>query len=87
MKLKAIKLQENINLSTTYRWMRSLGYKFCKQAKCYYADAHECPDVVRYRRTFDCHYLDEYELYMMRWVQIPLMALRSIFTSKKIYAD
>eukprot|EP00957_Ditylum_brightwellii_P124355 9478451-Ditylum_brightwellii.AAC.1 len=46
MKLRAIKLQENVNLSTMYRWMCSLGYKFCEQAKCYYVDAHERPDVV-----------------------------------------
>eukprot|EP00957_Ditylum_brightwellii_P058449 4431955-Ditylum_brightwellii.AAC.1 len=46
MKVKAIKLQKNINLSTTYRWMCSLGYKFCKQTKCYYVDTQERPDVV-----------------------------------------
>eukprot|EP00957_Ditylum_brightwellii_P000955 76627-Ditylum_brightwellii.AAC.1 len=46
MKIKDFKLQEIIDLSTTYRWMCSLGYKFCEQTKCYYADDHECPDGV-----------------------------------------
>eukprot|EP00957_Ditylum_brightwellii_P003552 269375-Ditylum_brightwellii.AAC.1 len=38
-----------VNQSTAYRWMYSLGYKFCEQHKCFYADAHEQEDVVHYR--------------------------------------
>eukprot|EP00957_Ditylum_brightwellii_P081466 6197709-Ditylum_brightwellii.AAC.1 len=35
-----------INESTAYCWMCALGYKYCEQHKCYYADAHERKDVV-----------------------------------------
>jgi hypothetical protein len=64
-------------MSTVYRWLKALGYKYSEQGKCYYADAHEREDVVRYRIKFVDRYLNEYEPYMPRWIQVSLDYLKN----------
>ena len=76
-----------INESTAYRWMCALGYKYSKQQKSYYVDAHEREDVVRYRMKFIQRYLCDYEPYMLRWVQVPLSSIRNIYGNETMMAD
>eukprot|EP00957_Ditylum_brightwellii_P074231 5640525-Ditylum_brightwellii.AAC.1 len=76
-----------INQFTAYHWMCNLGYKFCKQHKYYYTDAHEQEDVVWYRVKFSHCHLCSYEPYMMHWVQIPLKAFWKIYGHKKVMVD
>jgi hypothetical protein len=41
-------LKENgltkLYVSTVYRWMRKMGFKFMARKKCYYIDTHEKPE-------------------------------------------
>ena len=76
-----------VSESTTYRWMCAVGYKYSEQHKCFYVDAHERPDVVRYRIKFVHRYLNEYEPYMLRWIQVPIGKLKEIFGSRTMLFD
>jgi hypothetical protein len=60
-----------ISLSTIYRWMDTLGYKYNERKKCYYVDNHESDENVAYRNEFLSRYFT-YELRSHRWIQIPL---------------
>ena len=60
----------SICISTVWRWMILLGYKYSENMKCYYTDGHERPDVVEDRNN---RFLIEYfrlEKCAHRWVQL-----------------
>ena len=65
-------------LSTTWRWMRLLGFKHDQKKKSFYVDGHERHDVVANRTEFCKRYLTEYEPYCKRWVQLPLIEATSL---------
>ena len=65
----------------------ALGYTYSEQGKCYYADAHEREDVVRYRIKFVGRYLNAYEVYMKRWIQVSLRDLKAVLKGKEIEID
>jgi hypothetical protein len=54
---------------TTWRWLRLLGFSYCKNKKCYYTDGHERADNVRYRILFIKKYF-EYEFRTYQWLQL-----------------
>ena len=59
-----------MSISTIYRWMIYLGYRYDASKKTYYTDGHERPDVVADR---DNRFLKEYfnnELFCHRWVHL-----------------
>ena len=58
------------SLSTTYKWMKHMGYNFVCRKKCYYVDSHESEENVKYRNSFIERYFD-YELRCHRWYSIP----------------
>ena len=58
-----------ISLSTIYRWMDTLGFKYNERKKCYYVDNHESEENVTYRNGFLTRYFT-YELRSHRWIQI-----------------
>ena len=60
-----------LSLSTIYRWIDALGYKYNERKKCYYVDNHESIDNVQYRNSFLKRYFS-YELRAHRWIQISL---------------
>jgi hypothetical protein len=56
--LKAHRL-ESMSLTTTWRWMRLLGFQYDTRKKSFYVDGHERDDVVATRSTFCKRYLRE----------------------------
>ena len=80
-------LQENrltkIAVSTIYRWMERLGFKYEPRKKCYYVDGHEKPETIIYRRNFCQRYI-KHELRMFRWIQIPSERANLLVKERKI---
>ena len=75
--LSAHRLQ-SMSLTTTWRWMRLLGFQYDTRKKSFYVDGHERDDVVASRSTFCKRYLTEYEPFCNRWVQLPLREAKTI---------
>ena len=61
-----------MSLSTTYRWLRMLGFDRDSRKKSFYVDGHERKDVVDSRVVFCERYLTTLEPYCRRWVQYPI---------------
>jgi hypothetical protein len=57
-----------LSVSTMYRWMRKLGFRYEVRKKCYYVDTHEKPENCRYRKQYAREYR-QLELRMHRWIQ------------------
>ena len=70
--------------TTAYNWMKKLGYKYETSKKTYYTDTHEKAENVAYRIEFVKRYLFEYEQYMLRWIQIPINELQTIYPCSNI---
>lgn len=66
--LKQLNL-DTVSISTAWRWMRFLGFKYKEQRKCYYSDKHEDVENVQARKVFIETYL-RFELRAHNWVQI-----------------
>ncbi len=60
----------SVSLTTTWRWMRCLGFNNDTRKKSFYVDGHERDGVVANRRTFCKRYLTEHEPYCKCWVQV-----------------
>jgi hypothetical protein len=60
-----------LSITTVYRWMICLGFKYQVRKKGYYVDGHEKPATIEYRNQFCKRYLT-YERRAHRWIQIPL---------------
>jgi hypothetical protein len=61
---------ESMSLTTTWRWMRLLGFQNDTRKKSFFVDGHEREDVVGAHSIFCKRYLTDYELYCNCWVQI-----------------
>ncbi len=74
-------LRENqltkVSITTIFRWMRRLGFKYEVCQKCYYVNGHEKPETKKYRKTMVSEYL-KCELRMHRWIQLPLEELKAL---------
>ena len=68
---------KKLTLTTVYKWMERLGFRYQPRKKCYYVDGHEKPEVIVYRQNFICRYF-EHEKRMCRWIQIPLSEVESM---------
>jgi hypothetical protein len=75
--LHAHRLQ-SMSFSTTWRWMRLLGFKYDARKKSFYVDGHEREDVVANRQAFCETYLTKLEPYCKRWIQCPISKATSI---------
>ena len=62
-----------ICVSTVYKWLKQLGFRFEARKKCYYVDGHERPETIAYRKRFVFRYL-EMERRMHRWIQMSAAA-------------
>jgi hypothetical protein len=60
-----------VSITTVYRWMICLGFKYEIRRKGYYIGGHEKPATIEYRRQFCRCYLT-YERRAHRWIQITL---------------
>ena len=62
-----------MSFSTTWRWMRLLGFNYYDiRRKRFYVDGHEREDVVANRQIFCETYLTKLEPYCTRWIQCPM---------------
>ena len=59
-----------MSLTTAWRWMRLLNFKYNARKKSFYVDGHKCEDVVENHKECCQQYLTELELYCRRWVQV-----------------
>ena len=68
----------NMSMSTVWRWLVYLGYKYDENKKYYYTDGHEREDVVKDRNEqFLIHYFIA-ERRAHRWVQLDyIVAIRA----------
>jgi hypothetical protein len=69
---------KSMSLSTTWRWMRLLGFRYDTRRKSFYVDGHERDDVVASRKEFCKRYLTEYEPHCKRWVQLSVVEANTI---------
>ena len=69
---------KSMSLTTTWRWMRLLGFQYDTRKKSFYVDGHERGDVVATRSTFCKRYLTEFEPFCQRWVQLSVTEAKSI---------
>jgi len=60
----------NLSFTTTWRWMRFLGFAYDRCKKSFYVDGHERSDVVNDRKSFCQMHLKEHEPRCLRWVHI-----------------
>jgi len=58
-----------ISHTTTWRWMKCVGFKYCDRNKNYFCDRHEDVSNKEYRIKFIQQYL-KYERFTYRWVHI-----------------
>jgi hypothetical protein len=74
-------LKENqltkLSMTTVFRWMGRLGFRYETRRKTYYVDGHEKPETKKYRKTMVREYLKS-ELRMHRWIQLPLEELKAL---------
>jgi hypothetical protein len=78
--LRAHRLKK-FSFSTSWQWMRLLGFDYDNQRKSYYVDGHEREDVVAHRHSFCKNYLTTLEPYFRRcWIQVPLREAATIKT-------
>ena len=67
-------LKENrltkLSLSTVYRWLERLGFKYEPRKKCYYVDGHEKPNTIAYQEKYVKRYLQR-KILMHQWIQLP----------------
>jgi hypothetical protein len=74
-------LEENqltkLSMTSVFRWMGRLGFKYETHRKTYYVDGHEKPKTKKYRKTMVSEYLKN-ELRMHRWIQLPLVELTAL---------
>ena len=66
--LKSLNLK-TVGVTTSWRLLKILGFKYSEQEQCYYTDGHEREDVVFYRNEFITYYF-KCELQTMMWVQL-----------------
>jgi hypothetical protein len=58
-------------VTTTWRWLRRLGFHYDNRKKSFFVDGHERPNVVCHRNDFCTNYLTKQEPQMHRWIQVP----------------
>lgn len=59
-----------ISLSTTWRWLRRIGFSYDTRKKSFFVDGHERPNVVFRRNEFFTLYLTKLEPRTHRWIQV-----------------
>ena len=68
--LLGVYIESPISLSTTWRWLRRLGFAYDSRKKTFFVDGHERPNVVFHRNQFCKDYLSKLEPRCHRWIQV-----------------
>jgi hypothetical protein len=80
-------LQYPISISTTWRWLRRLGFSYDTRKKSFFVDGHERQDVVSRRNEFCVHYLSKLEPNTHRWIQVTKETVETWKAEKKMLDD
>ena len=78
---KSLKIR-SFSVSTSWKYLQHLGYRWKKRKKSYYNDKHESNENVKYRLEFIEKYF-EYEQKGIRWVQLTEEELRKLEENEK----
>jgi hypothetical protein len=76
-------LERPISITTTWRWLKRLGFSYSHRKKSFFVDGHERPDVIFKRNEFCTHYLTELEPRMHRWIQVTAETVEAWKREKK----
>ena len=77
-----------ISLSTTWRWLRRLGFHYDSRKESFSVDGHERPDVVFYRNDFCSKYLSKLEPRThRRWMQMTKETVEKWKSERRILED
>jgi hypothetical protein len=76
-----------ISLTTTWRWLRRLGFHYDNRKKSFFVDGHERPDVVFYRNDFCSKYLSKLEPRTHRWIQVTKETVEKWKSERRILED
>ena len=68
-----------ISISTTWHWLRRLGFSYDTRKKSFFVDGHERPNVVFRRNEFCILYLSKLEPRTYRWIQVTKEAVDQSF--------
>ncbi|KAI2499926.1 hypothetical protein MHU86_14547 [Fragilaria crotonensis] len=77
-------IEHPISISTTWRWLRRLGYRHDNRKKSFFVDGHERPDVVFYCNDFCTNYLSKLEPRTYRWIQVTKRTVKEWKLEKRI---
>jgi hypothetical protein len=80
-------LDSPISLTTTWRWLRRLGFHYDNRKKSFFVDGHERPDVVFRRNEFCSKYLSNLEPRTHRWIQVTKETVEKWKSENKISED
>jgi hypothetical protein len=77
-----------ISLTTTWQWLRRLGFHYDNRKKSFFVDGHERPDVVFYRGNDFCSkYLSKLEPRTHRWIQVTKETVEKWKSERRILED
>jgi hypothetical protein len=76
-----------ISISTTWRWLRRLGFSYDTRKKSFFVDGHERQDVVSRRNEFCVDYLSKLEPKTHRWIQVTKETVETWLAEKKMSDD
>ena len=85
--LLRVYLESPISLSTTWRWLRRLGFTYDTRKKSFFVDGHERPNVIFRRNEFCTLYLTKLEPRAHRWIQVTAETVEEWKREKKISED
>ena len=80
-------LESPISLSTTWRWLRQLGFTYDTRKKSLFVDCHEWPNVIVRRDEFCALYLVKLEPHAHRRIQDTAKTVEEWKREKKISED
>ena len=80
-------LDSPISLTTTWRWLRRLGFHYDNRKKSFFVDGHERPNVVCHRNEFCTNYLSKLEPRTHRWIQVTKETVEKWKSEKRISDD
>lgn len=76
-----------ISLTTTWRWLRRLGFHYDIRKKSFFVDGHERPNVVVNRNEFCNNYLSKLEPRTHRWIQVTKETVEQWKSEKRISSN
>jgi hypothetical protein len=80
-------VERPVSITTTWRWLKALGFSYSNRKKSFFVDGHERPDVVCRRNEFCTLYLKDLEPRMHRWIQVKAEHVEEWRREKKISDD